>query len=95
MSTINESREAAQLRGIAGDYMLLSGWVNLLWLLYPIAFALSDGGNVIGITPSYIFFGILDMLMVPVLGFFFVILGRKWDYGKLHLAVSEHRYVPA
>ncbi|KAI0469736.1 hypothetical protein GGR56DRAFT_245805 [Xylariaceae sp. FL0804] len=95
MSTLNESREAAQLRGIAGDYMLISGWVNLLWVLYPIAWALSDGGNVIGVTPSYIFFGVLDMLMIPVVGFLFVILGRRWDFGKLHLAISEHRYVPA
>jgi bacteriorhodopsin len=29
---------------------MLAGYVNLFWLLYLIAFAVSDGGNVIGVT---------------------------------------------
>ncbi|KAI0472205.1 hypothetical protein GGR56DRAFT_667845 [Xylariaceae sp. FL0804] len=94
ISTLNESREAAERRGIAGHYTILLGWVNLLWLLCPVTFAVSNGGNVIGVTASYIFFGIFDMLIIPVLGLLFVLLGRKWDYGKLPSAVSEHRYVP-
>ncbi|KAF4771330.1 hypothetical protein HAV15_004284 [Penicillium sp. str.  len=49
MSTINESREAAALLGIERDYLFLAGWLNLLWLLYPIAFGLTDGGNMIGV----------------------------------------------
>ncbi|KAI0385713.1 hypothetical protein F5Y04DRAFT_244502 [Hypomontagnella monticulosa] len=91
MSTLNESRESASRLGIGRDYITLSGWLNTLWLLYPIAFGLSDGASVIGTTSSFIFFGILDVLMIPLLSFAFVILGRKWDYVKLNLAFSEHR----
>ncbi|PYI04969.1 family A G protein-coupled receptor-like protein [Aspergillus sclerotiicarbonarius CBS 121057] len=91
MSTVNESHESASALGIGRDYLTLSGWLNFLWLLYPIAFGLSDGGNLISVTDSFIFFGILDLLMLPVLSFAFVVLGRNWDFGKLNLAFSEYR----
>ncbi|KAI1772851.1 hypothetical protein F4818DRAFT_443732 [Hypoxylon cercidicola] len=94
MSTLNESREAAGRLGISGDYMVLAGWANLLWLLYPIAFGLSDGSSTIGVTGGSIFFGVLDILLVPVVSFGFVVLGRKWDWARLHLAVSESRFDP-
>ncbi|PMD19281.1 family A G protein-coupled receptor-like protein [Hyaloscypha hepaticicola] len=91
MSTINESRESAEVLGIGLDYIILSGWVNLLWLLYPIAFGLSDGGHVIGVTGGFIFFGILDVLLLPVVSIGFLILSRKWDFSKLQLDFSEYR----
>ncbi|GCB21170.1 protein FDD123 [Aspergillus awamori] len=91
MSTINESREAAQRLGVDRDYIILSGWCNLLWLLYPVAWGLSDGGNVIGITEATIFFGILDILMVPLLTFMFLFFARNWDYQKLSIAFSDAR----
>ena len=91
MSTLNESREEASRNGIGRDYMILATLPNVLWLLYPIAFGLSDGGNIIGVTGSFIFFGILDVLMVPVLSFAFVLLGRRWDWGRLNLDFSEYR----
>jgi bacteriorhodopsin len=91
MSTINESRESAEVLGIGLDYIILSGWVNLLWLLYPIAFGLSDGGHVIGVTGGFIFFGILDVLFLLVVSIGFSILSRKWDFSKLQLDFSEYR----
>jgi bacteriorhodopsin len=91
MSTINESREAAALLGIQRDYMVLSGWLNLLWLLYPIAFGLTDGGNRIGVTGGFIFFGVLDILTVPVLSFAVLFFARNWDYRKLSIAFSDAR----
>ncbi|KAK4232944.1 family A G protein-coupled receptor-like protein [Achaetomium macrosporum] len=91
MSTLNESREEAARRGIARDYILLSAWSNVLWVVYPIAFGLSDGANVIGVTAGFVFFGILDILMVPVLSFSFAILGRNWDWARLDLDFSEYR----
>ncbi|KAJ3549978.1 hypothetical protein NM208_g234 [Fusarium decemcellulare] len=91
MSTINESHEAAEPLGIGRDYRLLSGWLNLLWLLYPVAFGLSDGSHKIGVTAGFVFFGVLDVLMVPVLAFAFLFLSRKWDWDKLNLAFSDVR----
>jgi len=90
-STLNESRESAARLGINRDYVILSVWLNVLWVLYPVAFALSDGGNVISVTAGFVFFGVLDVLMVPVSSFAFVILGRNWSYAKLDLDFSEFR----
>jgi bacteriorhodopsin len=91
MSTLNESRESAALLGINRDYVLLSGFLNLIWILYPIAFALSDGGNIIGVTSGSIFFGVIDVLMGPVLSIIFVLMTRKWDFKKLNVDFSDHR----
>ncbi|KAJ5591587.1 uncharacterized protein N7459_001956 [Penicillium hispanicum] len=91
MSTINESREAAALLGIERDYIVLSVWLNVLWVLYPVAFGLTDGGNVIGVTGGFIFFGVLDVLMVPVLTFGILFFARNWDYRKLSIAFSDSR----
>lgn len=91
MSTLNESREEAVRRGIGRDYVILAAWANLLWLLYLVGVALSDGGNVLGVTGGSIFFGIVDSLMVPVLAFGFALLGRTWDWTRLELSFSEFR----
>ncbi|KAG4295329.1 hypothetical protein FPRO06_01913 [Fusarium proliferatum] len=94
MSTINESYEAANKMDIGKHYRLLSVWLNILWLLYPIAFSISDGSHTIGTTGGLVFFGVLDVLMVPVLTFSFIFLSRSWDWDKLSLAFSETRHEP-
>ncbi|ORY64103.1 uncharacterized protein BCR38DRAFT_457890 [Pseudomassariella vexata] len=76
--------------GISRDYTLLAGWTNLLWLLWPITFAVSDGSNVIGVTPSAVWFGILDVLLTPVIAFAIFSLSRKWDYNRLNLAFTRY-----
>jgi bacteriorhodopsin len=92
MSTINESRAAAHLAGIDKDYIMLSGWTNLSWIIYPVAWGLTDGGDRIGgVTGSSIFFGVLDTLMVPVLSAAFLFFSRNWDYHKLSIAFSDSR----
>ncbi|ROV89699.1 hypothetical protein VMCG_10360 [Cytospora schulzeri] len=91
VSTLNESREAAQRIGISRDYKILAAIANLCWILYPIAWGLSHGGNNIGVTGGFIFFGILDIVLVPVLSFVFVLLSRKWDYTQLNLDLSGSR----
>ncbi|KAI0200532.1 heat shock protein 30 [Astrocystis sublimbata] len=88
-STFSAGASAKRL-GVSSDHTLLSGWVNLLWLLYPIAFGLTDGGNRIGVTPGFIFAGVLDLLLVPCLSFAFIFLARRWDYGHLNLAFTRY-----
>lgn len=89
-NTLGHGGTSAKRVGLSRDHYLLSGWVNLLWLLYPIAFGLSDGGNTIGVTPSAIFFGVLDVLLLPVTSFVILGLSRKWDYGRLNLAFTRY-----
>lgn len=90
MSTLHFGRQASVRVGVNRDYLLLTGWVNLLWLLYPIAWGLSDGGNRIGVVGSWIFFGVLDVLLIPGLTYAFLFLSRKWDYGRLNIAFTQY-----
>ncbi|KAI1325600.1 heat shock protein 30 [Xylariaceae sp. FL0255] len=84
---------SARRLGIARDYILLTAWVNFIWLGYPIAFGLTDGANVIGITPEFIFFGGLDILLTPVLSFAFILMARRWDYNELNLPFTRYSQV--
>jgi bacteriorhodopsin len=91
MSTINECREAAEAIGVGRDYIILAGWTNLLWLLYPIAWGLSDGGHVIDANAGFIFFGVLDALLLPIVGVGFLFFSRHWDFHHLQLDFSDYR----
>lgn len=89
-STFNEGRVGAKRVGTHRDYWILAGYFNLLWLLYPIAFGVSEGGNTIGVTPHFIFFGILDVLMIPFGAVIFLVLSRRWDYNALNLYFTQY-----
>ena len=90
VSTLLDGRRGAQRVEVARDHTLLAGLANLLWLLYPIAFGLSDGGNRIGVTAGFVFFGVLDVLLGPLLAFAFIVLSRNWDYGRLNIAFTQY-----
>ncbi|KAI1342754.1 bacteriorhodopsin [Xylariaceae sp. FL0016] len=49
-------------------FMLCGVWLLFLWFLYPIAWGLSEGGNVIHPDAEAIFYGILDIMAKPVFG---------------------------
>jgi len=87
---LTAGRTSAARVGSSGHYTILAGWTCFLWFLYPIAFGLSDGGNRIGVTSGFIFFGILDLLTIPLLAFATIFLSRKWDYGKLNLHFTQY-----
>ncbi|KAI3558192.1 hypothetical protein CABS01_09569 [Colletotrichum abscissum] len=93
-STFVEGSVGAKRVGTQGDYWILAGYFNLLWLLYPIAFGVSEGGNTIGVTPHFIFFGVLDVLMIPCGAVVLLLLSRKWDYNALNLYFTQYGRVP-
>jgi len=88
--TLRDGSVGAKRLGVTRDHSALSGWVNFLWLLYPIAWGLSDGGNRIGVTGSFIWFGILDVLLIPVTALAFLFLARRWDYNRLNIAFTQY-----
>jgi len=94
LSTLQHGMRSATRVGIRRDYTMLSGYANFLWLLYPIAWGISDGGNVIGVTSSFIFFGILDLLLVVGFSLAVIFLSRRWDYGRLNIAFTQYGRVP-
>jgi bacteriorhodopsin len=90
VSLLNDGFVTAKRLGILRHYLILSGWAVFLWLLYPIAYGLDDGGNKIDVTDGFVFFGILDVLLVPVIAFGILVLSRGWDYRNLNLYFTQY-----
>jgi bacteriorhodopsin len=88
--TFTDGRKAANRSGVGRDFTMLAAWSNLLWLNYMIAWVISDGVNRIGITQMFIYFGILDVLHVPVMAIATLVLSRRWDYGRLNLHFTQY-----
>ncbi|KAK0111342.1 ion channel activity protein [Cadophora gregata] len=53
---------------IKKSYILAAGWTMGLWFLYPIAWGISEGGNVISPDSEAIFYSVLDVLAKPGFG---------------------------
>jgi bacteriorhodopsin len=81
---------SARRIGSSGHYTITTALLLFIWMLYPIAWGLDEGGNKISVTSGFIFYGILDLITVPVLGFTFLVLGRGWDYGSLGLQFTQY-----
>lgn len=54
-----------------------------LWFLYPIAWGICEGGNVIAPDSEAVFYGILDLLAKPVFGALLLWGHRGIDPGRL------------
>jgi bacteriorhodopsin len=76
--------------GTKSHHTLLTGHTVLLWILYPIAWGLSDGGNRIGGTGSAVFYGVLDVILLLGVTAVTLVLMRKWDYGRMNIAFTQH-----
>lgn len=72
-------------------YMPIAATLVVVWALYLVAWGLSEGSNRLSITGEMIFYGILDLISVPLLGFAFLALSRSWDHGVLGLRYTQGR----
>merc|ERR1712093_128757 len=73
-----------------GDQVYKSYWTSALvlaglWLLYPVAWGLCDGGNVIPPDSEMVFYGVLDFLAKPCFLIFHLWGMRKIDYSVFQL----------
>lgn len=74
-------------RAIGSDvnkvYTICGVWTIGLWFLYPIAWGLCEGGNVISSDSEAIFYGILDVLAKPTFGALLIWGHRNIDLERL------------
>lgn len=64
---VGPARSAAKALGPDNHSVYIKSAVVLgfLWFLYPIAWGLADGGNVISPDSEMVFYGVLDVLAKP------------------------------
>ncbi|TNY24233.1 hypothetical protein DMC30DRAFT_413466 [Rhodotorula diobovata] len=61
----------------------------VLWLVYPVIWAVCDGGNVITPTSEMVAYGVLDLLAKPVFSFIHVMQLSRLDYARLGMSSSK------
>ncbi|KAF7789761.1 hypothetical protein EIP86_000707 [Pleurotus ostreatoroseus] len=57
-----------------------SAYFVLITLLYPLCWALAEGGNVISVTSEMVWYGVLDLLLGPFFLYLFIFSLRGADY---------------
>jgi len=77
--------------GTRRTYRIIGPLLAFIWLLYPIAWGLDEGGNKISVTSGQIFYGILDLITVPFLAIIFFFFERGLDYPGLGLSYTDTR----
>ncbi|KAH8807283.1 hypothetical protein F5884DRAFT_856868 [Xylogone sp. PMI_703] len=83
-------RHASIMGGnIRSLYRILCPYIFHLWLLYPICWGISEGGNVIAPDSEQIFYGILDLLTKPVLAFILLFGHTRIDITELDLRLYD------
>ncbi|ODV96613.1 hypothetical protein PACTADRAFT_48444 [Pachysolen tannophilus NRRL Y-2460] len=60
-------------------YVLVFSFITLLWILYPICWGLSEGGNVIQVDSEAAFYGVLDVLLFGFVPLALSFLNEKTD----------------
>lgn len=75
-------------------FTLCGVWTIFLWFIYPIAWGLSEGGNVIAPDSEAVFYGILDILAKPVFGALLIWGHRNIDPATLGLHIRDYDQAP-
>lgn len=90
-TVVFEGRTHARALGndILKTYTICGVWTIFLWFLYPIAWGLCEGGNVISSDSEAIFYGILDVLAKPVFGALLIWGHRNIDINRLGLNIRD------
>jgi len=89
-----EGRLGSRRVGITSHHALLTAHSVFFWLMYPIAWGVSDGGNKIGGTGSAVWYGIIDVLLLVGVTVVTLFFSRKWDYSRMNLQFTQFGRVP-
>jgi bacteriorhodopsin len=77
-------------RDVKLTHAFAAGWVWFLWMLYPVCWGLSEGGNVISPDSEFIFYGILDCGLIPLTSALFLASHWRIDPERLGLRLRTH-----
>lgn len=90
------ARRHAQALGpnVSRAYISCGVLTIFLWFLYPIAWGLCEGGNVISPDSEAVFYGILDLLAKPVFGALLIWGHRNINPAELGLRIHDYDETP-
>lgn len=89
-------KHAAVLGADVSRVYLICGVLTIfLWFLYPIAWGICEGGNVIAPDSEAVFYGILDLFAKPVFGALLLWGHRNIDPARLGLHIRDYDEDPA
>ena len=80
---------------VSRTFLTTGVWTLSLWFLYPIAWGLCEGGNVISSDSEAIFYGILDVLAKPVFGAILLFGHRNIAPARLGLHIRDYDALPS
>ncbi|KAL8842077.1 MAG: hypothetical protein Q9170_000681 [Blastenia crenularia] len=94
--TVTARKHAAALGSdISKTYTICGVWTIFLWFLYPVAWGLCEGGNVISPDSEAVFYGVLDIMAKPVFGALLLWGHRNIDPARLGLHIRDYDDDPA
>jgi len=87
-----EARKHANALGadVGRAFLTCGALTTFLWILYPIAWGICEGGNVISPDSEAVFYGILDLLAKPVFGALLLFGHRNIHPSRLGLAIPDY-----
>ncbi|KNG44258.1 opsin-like protein [Stemphylium lycopersici] len=87
-----ESRLHARTFGkdVEKTFMMCGSLTAFLWILYPVAWGLAEGGNIIAPDSEAVFYGVLDFLAKPCFGALLLWGHRNIDPARLGLAIKDY-----
>lgn len=87
-----ESRRNASLIGadVGRAFLICGSLTTILWICYPIAWGVCEGGNVIAPDSEAVFYGVLDLLAKPVFGALLIWGHRGIDPSRLGLRIHDY-----
>jgi len=77
-------------RDIERAFTICGSMTAFLWILYPIAWGICEGGNLISPDSEAVFYGVLDFLAKPIFGALLVWGHRNIDPARLGLAIKDY-----
>ncbi|KAF2704042.1 putative opsin-like protein [Pleomassaria siparia CBS 279.74] len=84
-------RHAAVLGSDVKQVFFMCGTLTaFLWTLYPVAWGLCEGGNVIAPDSEAVFYGVLDFCAKPVFGALLLFGHRNIDPARLGLKIADY-----
>jgi len=92
-----EARKHASALGadVGRVYLMTGALTTVLWTLYPIAWGVCEGGNIISPNKEALFYGILDLFAKPVFGALLLLGHRNIDPARLGLSIRDYDEDPA